>query len=82
MLPNISTLPRRFRRVEASTYLKDNWGIDFKPSTLAKVASIGGGPRFEHAGRFPLYREDELDIWASARISPLKSSTSDTGKAI
>jgi hypothetical protein len=44
---------RRLRRSEASLYLKDRWGIDRKPSTLAKIACLGGGPKFEHAGRFP-----------------------------
>ncbi|MBC7907623.1 MAG: hypothetical protein H7Y60_12890 [Rhodospirillaceae bacterium] len=79
MLPNTIGQPRRYRRAEASAYLKSTWGIDYKPATLAKVASLGGGPRFELAGRFPLYPEPELDSWASARLSPLKSSTSDAG---
>lgn len=81
MDPNTVGPPRRYRRAEASGYLKDHWGLDYKPATLAKLACVGGGPRFEHAGRFPMYREDELDAWASARFSPMKSSTSDTGKA-
>jgi hypothetical protein len=72
--------PRR-RRAEASSYLKEKWGIDRKPSTLAKLACIGGGPRFEVAGRFPLYTDPELDAWARSILSPLKSSTSDTGEA-
>jgi hypothetical protein len=71
---------RRLRRVEASAFLKEKWGIDRKPSTLAKLACLGGGPRFEHANRVPLYREDELDAWASALLSPLKTSTSDSGR--
>ena len=71
---------RRLRRAEASEYLKDKFGLDYKPSTLAKLACLGGGPRFEHAGRFPLYPEPELDAWATSRISPLKSSTSDAGE--
>jgi hypothetical protein len=69
--------PRRYRRVEASHYLRQNWGIERAPSTLAKLACIGGGPRFETAGRIPLYPEPELDEWARSILSPLKSSTSD-----
>jgi hypothetical protein len=80
MDPNTARPPRRYRRAEASSYLKERWNLDYRPTTLAKLASIGGGPRFEHAGRFPLYRAEELDAWALARFSPLKSSTSDTGK--
>jgi len=70
---------QRLRRTEASTYLKTQWGITRAPTTLAKLATLGGGPRFEHAGRFPLYLASELDAWAQALLSPLKSSTSDRG---
>lgn len=76
MLPD-SEQPRRYRRAEAATYLKSTWGIDRKPSTLAKIACLGGGPRFEHAGRVPLYPQSELDVWARSMLSPLKTSTSD-----
>jgi hypothetical protein len=69
---------RKYRRDDASKYLKDQHGIDRKPATLAKYASVGGGPKYVLDGRFPLYPEPELDAWAEARISPLKSSTSDT----
>jgi hypothetical protein len=71
---------RRRRRVEASAYLKEKWGIDRKPATLAKLACVGGGPKFEHCGRIPLYLEEELDAWARAHLSPLKTSTSDEGE--
>ena len=65
-----------YRRAEASSYLKQNWGISRAPSTLAKLACLGGGPRFQSAGRIPLYPETELDEWARSILSPLKSSTS------
>jgi hypothetical protein len=68
---------RRFRRKEASSYLLEEHGLQYAPATLAKLAVIGGGPRFQHAGRIPLYPPDELDAWASKILSPLKSSTSD-----
>jgi len=67
---------KNYRRHEASSYLKQKWGIDRKPSTLAKLAVQGGGPRFVKAGRFPLYPENELDMWARRMISPLYTSTS------
>src|SRR3954451_15563879 len=55
-------------------------GLSYAPATLAKYASIGGGPRFLHDnGRIPLYPETALDEWARSRLSPLKSSTSDPG---
>jgi hypothetical protein len=71
---------RRRGRKEASQYLKEIWGIDRAPSTLAKYACVGGGPKFQHAGRSPLYLEEELDAYALSILSPLKSSTSDPGE--
>jgi hypothetical protein len=68
---------RRFRRNEASEYLKETWGLDRKVSTLGKYASSGGGPRFEYAGRVPLYPQDELDTWAQSILSGLCSSTAE-----
>ena len=68
---------RPLRRAEASAYLKEHYGIDRKPSTLAKLAVVGGSPPFRHAGRFPIYAPDDLDHWALSIIGPRKSSTSD-----
>jgi hypothetical protein len=65
-------------RVEASKYLKEKWKLPCEPATLAKLASIGGGPPFVHAGRFPRYPEPGLDEYARSRISPLKRSTSES----
>jgi len=67
---------QRLRRTAASDYLKETWGLSYKPTTLAKLATLGGGPAFEHFGRWPLYRADELDNWVLSRLSPLKDSTS------
>jgi hypothetical protein len=76
----LTTRSRRYRRSEASQYLKEKWNIDRAPSTLAKYACVGGGPKFQHAARLPLYPEEELDAYAQSILSPLKSSTSDPGE--
>ena len=68
---------RRYRRSEASNYLKEVWGLSYGPRTLAKLACVGGGPPMEYASRFPLYPEDGLDEWAAAKISPRVNSTSE-----
>ena len=69
---------RRLRRTEASTYLKETWGLSYGSRTLAKLATIGGGPPMEYAGRIPLYPvEDGLDAWALAKIEPRVNSTSE-----
>ncbi len=55
-------------RAGAVEYLRDCWGIGRTVSTLAKLASLGGGPRFCKAGRTPLYAEHDLDEWAANLI--------------
>ena len=67
------------RRKLAANYLSDHWGIQTAASTLAKLAVIGGGPRFHRAGRCPLYPEAELDRYAEAKLGKLRRSTSDSG---
>jgi hypothetical protein len=73
---NPSKQIRRLRRGAASVYLKETWGLEYSPRTLAKLACIGGGPAMEYAGRFPLYTEPLLDTWAAEKISPPVASTS------
>jgi hypothetical protein len=76
----MNTSQPRLRRTEASQYLLEKWGIERTPGTLAKIACCSSsGPRFQHAGRIPLYPISELDAWAQLILSPLKSSTSDHG---
>ncbi len=70
-------LNRRLRRSEAATYLLETHGIRRAVGTLAKLAVIGGGPRFRVAGRTPLYEPPDLDAWADSILSPTVSSTSE-----
>jgi hypothetical protein len=68
---------RRFRRKEASVYLKEVWGLDYSPKTLAKLACIGGGPEIEYAGRIPTHTEPGLDKFAKAKLSPPVQNTAE-----
>ena len=70
---------RRFRRAAASEYILTKWGLNYAASTLAKLACVGGGPVFEHFGRWPVYRQQDLDSWVTSRLSGRKSSTSSDG---
>jgi hypothetical protein len=70
-------LNRRLRRSEAATYLLETHGIHRTVGTLAKLAVVGGGPRFRVAGRTPLYTTDDLDAWAESILSPPVRSTSE-----
>ena len=58
-------------RKEAGAYL----GV-ISEATLAKLAVVGGGPRFFKLRRRVGYTVEDLDSWAQAR-----NSTSDTGAA-
>jgi hypothetical protein len=65
------------RRKAASHYLLETHGLERAPSTLAKLAVIGGGPTFRRAGRVPLYSPEDLDAWAESLLGPPMRSTSE-----
>ncbi len=67
----------RLRRKEASIHLAEAHNLNRAPSTLAKLAVIGGGPPMVYFGRVPFYPVADLDNWAISQISPLCSSTSE-----
>jgi hypothetical protein len=69
---------QRMDRRQAADFLTAR-GYRTAPATLAKLASIGGGPTFESFGRKPLYRATDLLAWAEARTSGPRRSTSDPG---
>jgi hypothetical protein len=71
-----ATRKRSLTRREASEYLIANW-FPVSRNTLAKLATIGGGPIFSKAGRVPLYAEEDLDQYAREKIGPRVSSTSE-----
>jgi hypothetical protein len=68
----------RLNRREAAQFLTER-GYPVAPTTLAKYASVGGGPIFESFGRKPIYRESNLLAWAEARSTGPRRSTSDPG---
>jgi hypothetical protein len=72
--------PKYLRRTLASQYLLEHWGLQYAPKTLAKLAVIGGGPVFQHAGRIPYYTVRDLDRFAEGKFSKPKRSTSDSGE--
>ena len=66
----------RLRRWEASEYLKLKFGMTVAAATLAKWASVGGGPPFNRFNRKPLYPIELLDEWAEAKLGPVFKNTS------
>ena len=65
-------------RCEAERYLLQRYGKAgaVTAKTLAKFATVGGGPVFRRFGRRVAYLPSDLDIWVSSRTSQRLSSTS------
>ena len=61
-------------RREAAAYVRAK-GLPCAPSTLAKLATIGGGPHFRKFGRNVVYTGDVLNAWISERLSDPKPNT-------
>lgn len=68
------------KRKAAATYLTER-GFPTSPNTLAKLATIGGGPVFQKYGNHALYTDANLDAWAEAKLSAPRRSTSDVEAA-
>ena len=66
----------RLSRKEASEFLSKR-GYRVAVQTLAKYATLGGGPVFESFGRKALYKPDDLLAWVASRSSGPRRSTSD-----
>jgi hypothetical protein len=64
------------RRDKAASYLQERYGA-YTKETLAKLACVGGGPRFQKLGRYPVYIAEDLDAWVLSRMSPPVHSTSE-----
>lgn len=69
-----------FRRRAAASYLTTTYGFG-SPATLAKLACIGGGPKFRKAGKIVLYEQSALDVWAQSKIGAPQASTSEARAA-
>jgi hypothetical protein len=76
LMPSLLFLRRR----AAGQYLKDRFGFGSE-KTLAKLASVGGGPEFRRVGSVPhapvIYEPEKLDAWALEKIGKPQRSTAD-----
>lgn len=64
------------KRREAAEFLT-GLGFPVAPATLAKYASVGGGPVMRKFGRRVVYERQALIDWANGKLSPSCCSTSD-----
>ena len=65
------------RRRAAAEYIRTKFGVPCAPSTLAKLAVIGGGPRYTRFSRYPMYSASDLDAWVQSRLRGDYELTSD-----
>lgn len=70
----------RLRRTEASAYLLEAHGVPIAIATLAKMATVGGGPKITYFGRIPLYGRADFDDWAKTRLAMPVGSTAERVK--
>ena len=67
-------MPSKYiRRVDAARYIKEQ-GLPCEVSTLAKYASMGGGPSYKKYGNVPVYTHADLDDWIESRMRSPESA--------
>lgn len=57
-------------------------GLLLSKRTLAKMATVGGGPEYQLFGGRAYYTRQALDAWMEARLSTPRRSTSDYAQRI
>jgi len=68
------------RRDKAAAYLQERYGIG-SYDALARYVVLGGGPRYQKFGKYPLYTPEDLDDWAQSRMSAPVSSSAELSVA-
>ena len=77
--PALLSTKQFLRRADAAAYITARYGFPCSRQWLAKLAVVGGGPKFRKAGKYPIYDPADLDQWAQSRIGPVQRSTSVMG---
>lgn len=62
-------------RKEAAGHVRER-GLPCSHTTLAKLATLGGGPAFHKFGRNAVYTTEDLDAWIEGKLSAKRLSTS------
>lgn len=63
-------------RSQAPAYLAER-GLKFSKNTLAKLATVGGGPEYCIFGGRAYYTAPGLDAWIAEKLSAPRRSTSE-----
>jgi len=61
-------------RPAAAAYLTER-GLRVSKTTLQKWATVGGGPLYRRFGMRAVYLREDLDAWASAKLSAPRCSS-------
>lgn len=69
-------IPTFHDRKEAAQLLTER-GLKMSASTLQKYATVGGGPKYQIFGNKAVYTDDALAVWAEAKLSAPRRSTSE-----
>jgi hypothetical protein len=72
----LNQLHRRSRKATAA-YVRDKFGIPCTEGSLANMASSGIGPTYRLYSSRAYYLDQDVDIWAQARISAPVRKASD-----
>lgn len=73
-IPDLGNRP--LSRREAAQWLTER-GFRTAEASLAKAATVGGGPTYRKFGRKPLYYIEDLKAYVARRLSRPRKSTSD-----
>ena len=64
----INAMPSPYiRRADAAAYIREQ-GLPCTTATLAKYASLGGGPAYAKFGNAVVYTRADLDAWVESRM--------------
>lgn len=64
---------------EAAAFLTER-GVPIAPQTLRRLRVTGGGPAYFKPGPRVVYRTDDLEEWAAARLGAPRHSTTEAAR--
>lgn len=75
-LPPPAQSERYLNRSDAAKFVRDRYGRRLSRQTLAKYATLGGGPIYRKFGTQAAYAEADLIAWCESKLTPRRASSS------
>jgi|JI10StandDraft_1071094.scaffolds.fasta_scaffold13845_7 hypothetical protein len=66
-MKDLESAKKYLTREEAAEFIGLH-GLPCSPRTLAKLACLGGGPRYRRYGRNAIYTEADLEQWMEQKL--------------